>query len=249
MNYQVNPDNSSFNFDYQQRLTQDLTGNCAPGLKYPISTDNANTILDDLRSIFIQPKQEDSKESEQQSVKNNEIKKPDENIEAKKENTAATKTVKKDSIQKRIVDGTREKAIALARKYLGMPSRAVKGLLRNFQAAGGWSNNCADFVSSVLQNSGRINKHYVGVPELEQGLIKQGYKKIPVSAAKPGDVWISNARTHTELVSEVVKKPNGKVGFKTIGSNNVEYQYQEITERWKSLTSGIIIQKQPDKIK
>lgn len=123
-------------------------------------------------------------------------------------------------------------AVDLARKYTGYNSRDVKGLLPNFTAAGGNTNNCADFVSSVLESTGRLKGHYVNVGNLENALVKQGYKQIPASASKPGDVWINNSRGHVEMVS-------AQGGTKTIGSNNIMQGFQKITERSKSPASGV----------
>lgn len=102
-------------------------------------------------------------------------------------------------------------AVSLARRYLGIPSGQLKGVMPNFTAAGGRTNNCADFVCSALQSTGGIQGHFVNVRALEQALQKQGYHQVSPQNAKPGDVWISPTRSHTELVSD---------RNKTIGSNN-----------------------------
>lgn len=83
---------------------------------------------------------------------------------------------------------------------------------------------CANFVSAVLQKAGVINFHTdlvsgssSGVPNaIGTMLKKRGWKVVPASQAKPGDVCILNNGHHVELVSS---NKNGKVTL--IGSNNV----------------------------
>lgn len=113
--------------------------------------------------------------------------------------------------------------VDLARQFKGDLSYTLKGRLPNFQAAGGVNNNCADFVSSILQNTGQLQGHYVGVSKLEQALLKQGYRQVPKEQAQPGDVWIGADNRHTEIVAT-----HG--GTKLIGSNNGGKNYQTITE-------------------
>ncbi len=108
-------------------------------------------------------------------------------------------------------------AADLAEKYLGKNSVDLKGQLPNFTAAGGVTNNCADFVSSCLESSGLLKGHEINVGHLEESLKKQGYVQVPREQSQPGDVWISDSAGHTELVAEA--------GGKTlIGSNGSEYQ-------------------------
>jgi|GEM_PF-739099 len=108
-------------------------------------------------------------------------------------------------------------AVDLAQKYLGRDSQSIKGELPNFTAAGGITNNCADFVSSVLESTGRLSGHEINVGHLEQSLKKQGYVQVPREQSQPGDVWISDSGGHTELVAEA--------GGKTlIGSNGSSRQ-------------------------
>lgn len=126
-------------------------------------------------------------------------------------------------------------AVDLAKKFLGRVSKEIKGELPNFTAAGGYTNNCADFVSSCLENQGLLKGHFVNVERLEEALIQQGYKKIPPEQAKAGDVWIGSDRGHTELVEGV----NGG-NLKTIGSNNIRQGFQVISERDKDLNSGVV---------
>lgn len=117
--------------------------------------------------------------------------------------------------------------IALARSFVHDPPKAshdMKGIIPNFTAAGGWTNNCADFVSAILESTGRIKGHHINVGEFERSLIAQGWHQVPYSKAQPGDVWINNSRGHTQLVSE-----GG--GSMTIGSNNDRPMHQVINER------------------
>ena len=64
-----------------------------------------------------------------------------------------------------------------ARQFLGRDSYTLKGVMDHFTAAGGKTNNCADFVSSALESTGGLKGHYVGVKALEQALIEQGLRK------------------------------------------------------------------------
>ena len=120
--------------------------------------------------------------------------------------------------------GNGSDAVALGERFLGMNSIDVRGKLPNFTAAGGQTNNCADFVSSCLESTGQLNGHFVGVKNLEQNLLKQGYHRIPAEQAKPGDVWMNESRGHTELVAA----PGGK---RLLGSNNDRPGHQVISEK------------------
>lgn len=126
-------------------------------------------------------------------------------------------------------DGSGQDAVDLARKYLGQNSADIKGKLPHFTAAGGQTNNCADFVSSVLESTGRLKGHHVGVSNgnLKSALLSQGYK--PSSVGQPGDVWISNSGGHTELSTG---------NNRTIGSNNDRPGHQVISEHYKKPGSG-----------
>lgn len=119
-----------------------------------------------------------------------------------------------------------------ARQFLGRDSYTLRGQMNHFTAAGGRTNNCADFVSSALESTGGLRGHFVNVRGLEQALIRQGYRQVPANQAQPGDVWINHSRGHTELVSA----PGGR---RTIGSNNIRQGFQRITERDKNPNSGV----------
>lgn len=130
-------------------------------------------------------------------------------------------------------NGTGQDAVNLAKQYLGYNSIDCKGKLPNFTAAGGQTNNCADFVSACLESTGRIKGHHINVVELEKSLIAQGYKRVPKEQAKPGDVWISSSRGHTELVAEaggkrLIGSNNDRPGHQVISMNNAGsgYYYQ-----------------------
>ncbi len=123
-------------------------------------------------------------------------------------------------------------AVELGRKFIGQNSADIKGKLPKFTAAGGQTNNCADFVSSLLENTGKLQGHHVNVKSMEQALIKQGWRRIPASQAKPGDVWMNHSRGHVELVTAAG-------GTRTIGSNNDRPGHQVISERNKDPNSGI----------
>lgn len=115
-------------------------------------------------------------------------------------------------------------AVDVAKKYLGRNSINVRGLLPHFTAAGGQTNNCADFVSSCLETTGRLKGHYVEVNALEGALKRQGWRQIPASQARAGDVWINPSRGHVQLVASTGAR-------KTIGSNNDRPGHQVISVR------------------
>lgn len=78
--------------------------------------------------------------------------------------------------------------------------------------------SCANFVSTMLKQSGQINWHTNLVSDLNSKLRAQGWHPVSLKDAKPGDVWICNGahgESHTEIVASNV---NGKVTL--IGSNN-----------------------------
>jgi hypothetical protein len=132
--------------------------------------------------------------------------------------------------------GSGQSAVDYARQFQGRDSSSIKGKMKHFTAAGGITNNCCDFVSSALEGQGLVKGHHINVKSFEQELKKQGYKQVPASQARPGDVWISPSRGHTELVAS-------KGATKLIGSNNNGDSRQEITEHASRPGSGIIYQK------
>lgn len=123
-----------------------------------------------------------------------------------------------------------------ARKFKNIMSQNVKGKMKYFQAAGGRSSNCADFVSSALQATNRGVKHTASVSELRSQLLKKGWKVIPRSQARPGDVWMTKSNVHGNRHTELVSADGGRM---TIGSNNIRKGQQKITERAKGAT-GVI---------
>lgn len=120
-------------------------------------------------------------------------------------------------------------AVDMAKKFLGRDSISIKGQMPHFTAAGGVTNNCADFVSSCLEGAGLLKGHEINVGRLEDSLKKQGYRQVPQDQAQPGDVWISASGGHTELVAEAG-------GRTLIGSNGSSYQ--RISEDHKSGQRG-----------
>ncbi len=131
--------------------------------------------------------------------------------------------------------GKGQAAVDYARKFSGKDSISIKGKMKHFTAAGGITNNCADFVSSALESQGLVKGHHINVKAFEQSLKKQGYRQVPAKQAKPGDVWISASRGHTELVAT-------KGATRLIGSNNNGDSRQEITEH-RTSAAGVIYQK------
>ncbi len=129
-------------------------------------------------------------------------------------------------------------SVDLARRFEGQLSQNVKGKLEHFGAAGGRTNNCADFVSSVLQASDRGIERTPLVNELRQQLQDKGWSEISPEDAKPGDVWMTRSNTHGNRHTELVTQADGQGGFRTIGSNNISDNQQRIFERDK--TGGVI---------
>lgn len=127
-------------------------------------------------------------------------------------------------------NGSGNDAVDLARKYLGQNAIDLKGKLPNFTAAGGQTNNCADFVSSVLESTGRIKGHHINVNELEKSIQSQGYTQVPANQAQPGDIWIANDRGHTELSTG-----NGR----TIGASEDRPGHQTVSEKAMPPGSGV----------
>lgn len=122
-------------------------------------------------------------------------------------------------------------AVDEARKFLGSESQDLKGQLPNFDAAGGKTNNCADFVSANLMNQGLLQGKQVNVDRLQEQLKSEGWSSVDAADAKPGDVAFYKSKRHVELVSEAG-------GTKSIGSNNQDPNTREpvagqqwITER------------------
>ena len=100
-----------------------------------------------------------------------------------------------------------------ARQFLGSKSQDLKGKLANFQAAGGNTNNCADFVSANLMNQGLLKGKQVNVDKLQEQLKREGWSSVEAADARPGDVAFYKSKRHVELVSEAG-------GTRSIGSNN-----------------------------
>ena len=115
-----------------------------------------------------------------------------------------------------------QRAVDVARQFLGQRSYDIRGRMPHFQAAGGLTNNCADFVSSALRSGGMLGGHEVNCRRLEQRLIREGWRQIPANQAGPGDVAFNQSRGHVVLC-----QGNGMM----IGSNNVRRGLQYVTEK------------------
>jgi len=117
----------------------------------------------------------------------------------------------KDTRQEKAANG-----VKLGKKYLG---RYESDLQRHGITARCPTNeSCANFVTSMLYRSKAINFKTLGVADLNNRLRAAGWKVVPRSQAKPGDVWICNGahgESHTELVAG---NKGGKVTL--LGSNN-----------------------------
>lgn len=130
-----------------------------------------------------------------------------------------------------------QKSVDLARRFEGMLSQDVAGKLGSFGDAGRKTNNCADFVSSVLSESGRGVERTEDVSKLRQQLLDKGWQVVPQDQAKPGDVWMTTSDKHGSRHTELVTTAGGT---HTIGSNNIASRQpqQQIFEREK--TGGLI---------
>lgn len=109
--------------------------------------------------------------------------------------------------------------VAIARRFVKSPPlRAdapyLKRNLPHYQAAGGQTNDCADFVSSVLMTAGKISFHEINVADMKTALLSHGWHTVPKHQAQPGDVWLclSGGIQHVTLVS-------GGGGSRVIGAN------------------------------
>ena len=108
-------------------------------------------------------------------------------------------------------------ALEMAKKYVGQNSWDLKGKLPNYDNAGRTENNCACFVSACLISNGVLDKPYLTPSGLENALQRQGYVKVPLDKAAPGDVWFTGNRGHVEFVADA-----GAVSG--VGSNGSKYQ-------------------------
>jgi spore coat assembly protein SafA len=106
--------------------------------------------------------------------------------------------------------------VGIAQQFLG---RNASDLKRSGQLPmDSWvpnNVNCANFVTAVLEKAGAINWHDNTVAGTASRLKAQGWKVVPASQARPGDVCILNYGGHVELVAS---NHNGNI--KLIGSNN-----------------------------
>lgn len=120
------------------------------------------------------------------------------------------------------ISGANTDVLEYAKKFLGTNAKDLKGVMPNFQDAGNGRKDCADFVSSVLQNTGKLQGHYNRVVDLEAALKKQGWVEVSQEQAQPGDVYLYTGENgnHTEIVAE----PGAK---KLIGSNNVNADHSQ----------------------
>ena len=139
-------------------------------------------------------------------------------------------------------NGPGAKSVELARQFEGMLSQDVAGKLGDFGSAGRKTNNCADFVSSVLEQSGRGVERTEDVSALREQLLEKGWQVVPQEKALPGDVWMTKSDKHGSRHAELVTTEGGT---HTIGSNNIasEEPQQQIFER--EAKAGIFYGKRP----
>jgi hypothetical protein len=142
--------------------------------------------------------------------------------------TSIYNSIAKQAIEAGIAErvGGGSAAAELAKQFEGQTTFDIQGLA-NLDKSIGYDNNCANFVSACLQNTGGLEGHYNGVSGLEGALKQQGYTQVSADQAQPGDVWISDSTGHTELVQAAGNPPS------LIGSNNGGDNIQEVTtDNW-----------------
>ncbi|RSM55239.1 peptidoglycan-binding protein [Amycolatopsis sp. WAC 01376] len=114
------------------------------------------------------------------------------------------------------IDARGDNPAKIAEQFLGRNAGDLKGS-GELPAMQSWvpnNVNCANFVSGCLEAAGLIDKGQASasVAGLSANLEADGWKSVPLSEAKPGDVVISNNGGHVVLYA-------GDGQF--IGSNNV----------------------------
>lgn len=114
------------------------------------------------------------------------------------------------------IDARGDNPAKIAEQFLGRNAGDLKGS-GELPAMQSWvpnNVNCANFVSGCLEAAGLIDKGQASasVAGLTANLEADGWKSVPLSEAKPGDVVISNGGGHVVLYA-------GDGQF--IGSNNV----------------------------
>jgi uncharacterized protein YukE len=114
------------------------------------------------------------------------------------------------------IDARGDNPAKIAEQFLGRNAGDLKrsGELPAMQSWVPNNVNCANFVSGCLEAAGLIDKNQASasVAGLTANLEADGWKSIPLSQAKPGDVVISNGGGHVVLYA-------GDGQF--IGSNNI----------------------------
>ena len=124
-------------------------------------------------------------------------------------------------------------SVDMAKSYLGNSAISLKGKLKNYSAAGGTGNDCADFVSAILANTQGFQKKGgdASVATFKQDLVQQGWRKVDKAQSKAGDVVIFNGSQHTELVTKDGGKEaigsNGGATNQTIKTDSLSWGTQE----------------------
>jgi 3D (Asp-Asp-Asp) domain-containing protein len=112
--------------------------------------------------------------------------------------------------------------VSIAMKFVGLPSWSptlIAGLKPYYNNMGRETNNCAEFVSAVLQKAGRISFNNATVLGLESMLKGAGWKPVSKEQSKPGDVWIHReGPQHTVLIAS-----DG--GGSTLGADGSSQEY------------------------
>jgi LysM repeat protein len=123
------------------------------------------------------------------------------------------------TVQNGPVTGNGNNAAAIAQQYLGRDASELKRSGELPMNPNVPSNVCcANFVSACLQEAGVIDWHTDSVATLRDRLTAEGWQRVDVSQAKPGDVVIMKNATQSHTVLFAGLDANGKPQF--IGSNN-----------------------------
>jgi 3D (Asp-Asp-Asp) domain-containing protein len=122
--------------------------------------------------------------------------------------------------------------VTVARKFVRSPplradSPILKRYLPHYTAAGGATNDCADFVTACLITAGKIGNlaptasAKINVHYLKEYLLASGWHTVPKSRAKPGDVWMCDGVNGIQHVTLVSQSGGGEI----IGANGSSVEY------------------------
>jgi hypothetical protein len=124
--------------------------------------------------------------------------------------------------------GNPSQAVQIAQSHLGQGSGSFT--FANYTHAGGTGNDCADFVSACVGDSGDFKKTAgdANVGQFQSDLQSQGWHQ--TTSPQPGDVAIVNGSQHAELVSGA----NGQCIGSNGGATNQSVSY-DTPSSWGSV--------------